>query len=258
MKKMKDMDLFKFLISEADHPFSGWDFSYIRDRVVDAPLTWSYTSMLLPLIRKAESLLDMGTGGGEFLSRLIPLPKHTCTTENYEPNVSIAKKRLEPLGVKVFYCIDDEHLPFKDEEFDLIINRHEFYSQTEVYRILKPNGVFITQQVGDKNNSKLKFLLTGSEESENEIEWNLDYAVNKLEMIGFEILERKEHITSTRIFDVGAIVYYLKAIPWELSGFSVEKYYNKLLEIHSHINEMGYLELDLNNHRFIIKARKPK
>lgn len=253
---MKRDDLFNFLISEADHPFSGWDFSYIRDRIVDVPLTWSYTSMLLPLIRKAESLLDMGTGGGEFLSSLVPLPKHTCATENYEPNVSIAKKQLEPLGVKVFYCKDDEHLPFKDEEFDLIINRHEFYSESEIYRILKPNGIFITQQVGDKNLSKLRLLLTGREESENETEWNLNYAANKLEKTGFEILERKENITSTRIFDVGAIVYFLKAVPRELPGFSVEKYYNKLLEIHSLINERGYLELDSNNHRFIIKARK--
>ena len=78
---MKRNELFDFLISEADHPFSGWDFSYISDRVVNAPLTWSYTSMLLPLIRKAESLLDIGTGGGEFLSSLVPLPKHTCATE---------------------------------------------------------------------------------------------------------------------------------------------------------------------------------
>lgn len=251
---MKSNDLFNFLISEADHPFSGWDFSYISDRVVDAPLTWSYRSMILPLIRKAESLLDMGTGGGELLSSLVPLPKHTCATENYEPNVSIAKKKLKPLGVKVFYCKDNEHLPFKDEEFDLIINRHEFYSQTEVYRILKPNGIFITQQVGDRNGSKLRLLLTGREESENEIEWNLDYAVKKLETAGFNILERKENISSTRIFDVGAIVYSLKAVPWEIPGFSVKKYYNKLLEIDSLINERGYLDLNSNYHRFIIKA----
>ena len=253
---MRDMDLFNFLISEAEHPFSGWNFSYISDRVVSSPLTWSYTSMLLPLIRKAGSLLDMGTGGGEFLSSLIPLPKYTCATENYEPNVPIAKRQLEPLGVKLFSCVDDEQLPFKDEEFDLIINRHEFYSQTEVYRILKPNGIFISQQVGDKNDSKLRLLLTGGEESENETEWNLNFAVNKLEATGFEILESQENITFTRIFDVGAIVYHLKAVAWELSGFSVEKYYNKLLEIHSLINERGYLELDSNNHRFIIKATK--
>jgi SAM-dependent methyltransferase len=253
---MKNTDLFNFLISEADHPFSGWDFSYIRERIVDAPLTWSYKSMLLPLIRSAESLLDMGTGGGEFLSSLIPLPKHTCATENYEPNVPIAKKQLESLGVMLFSCVDDEKLPFRDEEFDLVINRHEFYSEKELHRILKPSGIFITQQVGDKNDSKLRLILTGSEKSENDTEWNLEYAKERLKAIGFEILEEQENITYTRIFDVGAIVYHLKAIPWELPEFSVKKYYNKLREIDSLINQKGYLELDSNNHRFIIKARK--
>jgi SAM-dependent methyltransferase len=253
---MKSNELFNFLISEAEHPFSGWDFSYIRDRVVNVPLSWSYTSILLPLVRKVKSLLDMGTGGGEFLSSLAPLPKHTCATEAYEPNVSIAKKILELLGVKVFYCKDKEYLPFKDEKFDMIINRHEFYSEKEIYRVLKSNGIFLTQQVGDKNDSKLRMILTGSEKSEDDRKWNLGYAVDKLETIGFEILERQENVTPTRIFDVGAIVYYLKAVPWELPGFSVEKYYKKLMKIHSLINKKGYLELNSNNHRFIIKAKK--
>ncbi len=255
---MNDIDLFNFLVFEADHPFSGWDFSYISDRIVNAPLTWSYSSIILPLVRKVESLLDMGTGGGEFLSSLVPLPKHTCATENFEPNIPIAKKNLGPLGVMLFSSVDNEKLPFKNEEFNLVINRHEFYSPIEVYRILKPNGIFITQQVGDINDSKLRLILTGSEKSENDTEWNLEYAEERLKAIGFEILERQENISYTRIFDVGAIVYYLKAVPWELAGFSVEKYYDELMEIQSIINEKGYLELDSNNHRFIIKARKLK
>jgi SAM-dependent methyltransferase len=253
---MKDIDLFNFLISESEHPFSGWDFSYIGERVVTAPLTWSYTSTILPLVRNAESLLDMGTGGGEFLASLIPLPKYTCATEVFEPNVPIAKKRLETLGVKVFHIKEKDELPFKDEEFELVINRHEHYSEKEVYRVLKPNSVFITQQVGDKNDSKLRLAITGSEKSENDTEWNLEYAQKRLQATGFEILEGQENITLTRIFDIGAIAYYLKAVPWELPGFSVEKYYNKLLEIHDHITRDGHLELDSNNHRFIIKARK--
>ena len=253
---MKDMDLFNFLVSESEHQFSGWDFSYIADRVVNSPLTWSYTSTILPLIRDTESLLDMGTGGGEFLTSLMPLPKDTCATESYEPNVPIAKKRLETLGVKVFFCKDKEKLPFKDEEYDLIINRHEDYSEKEVFRVLKPNGIFITQQVGDKNDSKLRLVLTGSEKSENDTEWNLNFAKEKLKANGFEIVDGQEIINSTRIFDVGALAYFLKAIPWELPGFTVEKYYNKLLEIHNLITNKGYLELDSNNHRFIIKARK--
>ncbi|MFX1572990.1 MAG: class I SAM-dependent methyltransferase [Promethearchaeota archaeon] len=255
---MKNKDVLNFFISEAEHPFSGWDFSYINDRVVNSPLTWSYTSIILPELRKAESLLDIGTGGGEYLSSLVPLPHHTCATEGYKPNMPIARNQLEPLGVKIVYCKDEEMLPFADEKFDLVINRHESYSPREVYRILKPEGVFITQQVGDKNDSKLRLVLTGKEELEDFVEWNLEIASNELEANGFQIIEGYEDITSTRIFDVGAIIFYFKAIPWELPGFSIKKYYNKLVEVNDYIADKGYLDLDNNNHRFLIKVKKAK
>ena len=130
-------ELYNFLINEAERPFTGWDFSYINDRIVNDMLLWSYTSKIIPLIRKSTSLLDMGTGGGEFLSTLIPLPKKTRATEAYAPNLSIAKKNLEPLGVKVHFLADERKLPFETSEFDLIINRHEFYDPNEVFRVLK-------------------------------------------------------------------------------------------------------------------------
>jgi len=255
---MKSNELFDFLVSEAEHPFSGWDFSYINSRFVDAPLTWSYSSKVLPIIRTSESLLDMGTGGGEMLATLAPLPKHTCVTEGYKPNVSVARNKLEPLGVKVVYITNKETLPFNEDEFELIIDRHEYYNPKEVYRVLKEGGTFITQQVGDKNNSKFNSMLNLKKTSANEGEWNLEYATNELEAAGFEILEGKEDFTRTRIFDVGAIAYYLKAIPFDFPDFTVKKYYNKLVEINDYINDNGYLDLDMNNHRFIIKAKKPK
>jgi SAM-dependent methyltransferase len=253
---LNDKELLEFLIAESEHPFSGWDFSYIGDRVVNSPLSWSYTSLLLPRIRKAEHLLDMGTGGGEFLASLVPLPRFTCATENYEPNVSIAMNNLKSLDVKVFYCSDDKKLPFNDEEFDLIINRHEYYSPKEVNRILKTNGLFITQQVGDQNDAKLRFILTGENKTEIDTKWNLSFASNELRENGFEIIDGKEDLTLTRIFDVGAIVYYLKAVPWELPGFSIDKYYVKLIELHRQISKNKFLDLPRNNHRFVIISKK--
>ncbi|MFW9825545.1 MAG: class I SAM-dependent methyltransferase [Candidatus Thorarchaeota archaeon] len=243
-------------MSEAKHSFSGWDFSYMENRIENAPLTWSYLSKILRPVRSSSSLLDMGTGGGEFLSILVPLPQHTCATEAYKPNVSIAKKKLEPLGVKVFYLEDEEKLPFKNNEFDLIINRHEYYNVKEVYRILNKNGIFITQQVGDQNDNKLRLILTGIERLEDNVEWNLNHAKEELERVGFRIEEGHENITYTRIFDVGAIAFYLTVIPWELPDFSVKKYYQKLVEINEKIKEKGYIDLDMNNHRFFIKAKK--
>lgn len=252
-----DEDLFNFLIAEANHPFAGWDFSHISKtgRMVDAPLTWSYASKILPRIRQAQSLLDMGTGGGEFLSSLQPLPPHTCATEGYAPNIPIARQQLEPLGVTVYEISDDDLLPFaRDNQFDLIINRHESYSAQEVLRTLKPGCQFITQQVGGENSKDLNQLL-GAPEYTEFAHWNLAYAVKELTDAGFIIREQLEDAPITRFYDVGAIVYYLKAIPWQIPDFSVEQYFDKLLELHQRIQRENFV--DVRYARFFIVGEKP-
>jgi SAM-dependent methyltransferase len=246
--------LYEFLISESKVPFSGWDFSYIKDRMVSAPLTWSYSSKVHSIIRHIDSVLDMGTGGGELFSSFQPFPKHTCATEGFDLNFPVAKKKLEPLGVKVIKHDNDDNLPFENEEFELIINRHESYSVKEVYRILKSGGHFITQQVGGDNDKNLRELLTGEGKGEYDL-WNVNFAANELGLSGFEIVEKKEFFPLTRFFDTGAIVFYLTKIPWEIPDFSVDKYFSKLWDIDNTIQELGYL--DVLNHRFFIEAFKP-
>ncbi|HHV95300.1 MAG TPA: class I SAM-dependent methyltransferase [Clostridiaceae bacterium] len=139
MSKLTIDELFNYLIGEANKKFEGWDFSYLEStgRMQEFPLRWNYRNKVKSRMSGISSLLDMGTGGGEFLSSLVPLPEYTCATEGYEPNIPVARKRLEPLGVKVYRVDDDEFLPFNDETFDLVINRHESYSAKEVKRILK-------------------------------------------------------------------------------------------------------------------------
>ena len=47
----------------------------------------------------------------------------------------------------------------------------------------------------------------------------------------------------------GAIIYYLKAIPWQFPDFKVDKYYKSLIELHKLIKEIGYI--DFTCHRFL-------
>ena len=251
---LSNNELFDYLICEANEKFEGWDFSYLEStgRMQEFPLSWNYRNKVNTRIFGASSLLDMGTGGGEFLSSLSPLPKHTCATEGYEPNIAIAKKRLEPLGVKVYRVDDDESLPFNDETFDLIINRHESYSAQEVKRILKKQGTFITQQVGGLNDKEINELL-GAPKSQY-YNWNLDTAVNDLNEVGLKISEQKEDIVKTRFYDIGAIVFYLKAVPWQIPDFTVEKYFERLKGIDNVIQKEGYI--DFTCHRFFIIANK--
>ncbi len=209
---MKRDPLFLTLLESANTNFSGWDFSLISEtgRMKSEPLSWSYGSTAFQLMQRAESMLYMGTGGGEFLSMLQPFPPTIYATEGYAPNVPIAQKKLEPLGVAVVEVTDDTALPFQDAQFNLIINQHESYAASEVNRILSPNGTFLTQQVGGLDCAEL----------------------NELQENGFTILEAKEEFPFQRFYDIGAIVYYLKAIPWQIPDFTVERYFEELYRIH--------------------------
>ncbi|HNB54867.1 MAG TPA: hypothetical protein PK530_23160 [Anaerolineales bacterium] len=249
--------LFEFLQSEADKPFFGWDFSYLDYRIANAPMDWSYPSLLLYRLRgenPPRSLLDMGTGGGEFFSKLRPFPPHTFATEGYEPNLPLARARLAPLGVEVVSFTDDNHLPFSENEFEMITNRHESYAPREVLRLLTPGGKFYTQQVGEQNDKELVRML-GASVISSETPWNLEYATEELKQAGFIIEMAKECFPTSRIFDVGAIAYYFKAIPWEIPNFSVELYFEALMRLHEKIQRDGYL--DVKSHRFLLVARKP-
>jgi len=251
---MTNDKLFLSLLNEEDQLFSGWDFSFITStgRMQNELLSWSYGSLAKSLIIHSNSILDMGTGGGEFLSMLQPLPKTVFATEGYEPNVSIAKSRLEPLGVKVVQIKNDEHLPFHKQQFDLILNRHESYSPGEVRRIIIDQGIFLTQQVGGQDCLQLNEMLEVPI-NEEYIDWNLETAIKELKKHHFQVLFCKEEFPIQRFYDIGAIVYYLKAIPWQIPNFKAQDYMEQLFKLHQHIRKYGYL--DVKQHRFIIKAK---
>ncbi|UFU00845.1 class I SAM-dependent methyltransferase [Radiobacillus kanasensis] len=244
---------FSFYVEEFNQPFSGWDFSYISEtgRVQTELLPWSYGSIVLPYMQQATSMLDMGTGGGELLSSLRPFPAQIYATEGYEPNVPIAKNRLEPLGVKVYAIQDDDTLPFESNLFDFITNKHESYSVPELKRILRPKGIFVTQQVGGLDCNDINTCL-GAPINPEYSHWNLDYAINELENAGFEIVHKSEYFPKQRFYDIGALLYYLKAIPWQIPGFKIKDYEEKLSRVHDQIQQDGYL--DIQQHRFMLIA----
>ena len=248
------MPSFDHLIQDAlAQDFSGWDFSAMRGRWHEESPPWDYRQLVQARLPHVDSLLDMGTGGGEFLASLSPLPPHTRATESWPPNVPIARQRLTPLGIEVRVPEADEALPFAEAEFELIINRHESICEPEVYRLLKPGGTFLTQQVGGKDNIRLNELIAGTDMGTFE-GWQLTIEVARLETAGFQIIDQREAFSSTTFYDIGAVVFYLKAIPWQIEDFSAERYRDVLFALHQLIEREGGLVTQ--THRFLIEARK--
>jgi SAM-dependent methyltransferase len=168
------------LVTEAmTVPFSGWDFSWLDRRSRSEPLPWDYSARVAALADGARTMLDMGTGGGEVLSRL---PARAGRTEAWPPNVPVAGRRLLPLGIPVIQnegardnmdqagANDGGRLPFRDGSLDLICNRHESFLAVEVSRVLAPGGTFVTQQVDYHDHDGLAQML-GIEMPEEPDSW---------------------------------------------------------------------------------------
>jgi hypothetical protein len=103
-------------------------------------------------------MLEMGTGGGEWLSPLrASAPVHRRHRKR-PPNVNLATIRLgalrdtnSPHGERPDNPDQDSHDPtgrllFRTNTFDPITNRRESFLAGEVAQVLRLKGTFITQQ----------------------------------------------------------------------------------------------------------------
>lgn len=250
---MDDYSLKALWQDEEDFAFQGWDFSHINGRWESEDLAWDYKEILLSHLKSADKLLDMGTGGGEFLLSLKHPFALTTVTEAYRPNVQLCKERLAPLGIEVVQIEEDDILPFEGNSFDMVVNKHESFDPAEVARVLKKGGYFITQQVGGKNNWDLAQHLIPDFIPEPTTH-DLAHSVDSLRKLGFEIQFAEEAFPPIRFFDVGALVYFAKIIEWEFPGFSVDSSFEALCECQKEIQEKGFIQG--TEHRFVIVAKR--
>ena len=242
-------DLLNQWIRDAAAPFEGWDFSYLADRMVEAHPPWDYLALAKAAVGRAADILDVATGGGEVFAALAPFPGRATAVEGYAPNLPVARARLEPLGVPVFQGNTRSGMPFADQSFDLVLNRHGGFRPAETHRILKTGGRFLTQQVGGDNLADLAAAFGA----------DLAYPDNTLARVrddlvalGFEIRRGEEWRGAVTFLDVGAVVYFLKAIPWVVQGFEVERHLGPLQALQAKL--LAGEPLQFTYTRFLIEA----
>lgn len=231
----------------------GWDFSHIDGRCVEEPLPWDYKTVIREYLNPGMQILDYDTGGGEFLLSLGHPHGNTAATEGYPPNVELCRQTLLPLGIDFRPCDDPAVIPFADESFDLILNRHGDIHGEELFRLLKKGGLFITQQVGDENDRDLVEMVLPHVQKPFPHS-NLRTQKKLLENAGFQILKEAEAFRPMRFYDMGAFVWFARIIQWEFPGFSVENCLPRLLEMQKMLEADGCIEGTI--HRYLIVANK--
>ena len=232
----------------------GWDFSHIHGRYEeDEHLPWDYEAIIRSALKDEMKLLDYDTGGGEFLLSLQHPYENTSATEGYPPNVRLCKEKLLPLGIDLRECGDAEHIPFSDGSFDIIINRHGDFYPPEISRLLRPGGLFVTQQVGSDNDRELVKMVLPAAEKPFPHE-NLKEQKARFVDAGFEILQADEAFGPICFYDIGAFVWFARIIEWEFPGFSVDRCFDRLLQLQDIVEREG--RISGTTHRYLIVARK--
>lgn len=239
---------------EAIAHIRGWDFSHIHGKYKEeSDLPWDYKDIIRKYLKDDMRILDYDTGGGEFLLTLKHPFSNTAATEGYPPNVELCKERLLPLGIDFRACDNPEIIPFEDESFDMIINRHGEFNAKELYRLLKKGGIFITQQVGGENDRDLvEMVLPNTEKPFPHL--YLAEQEKVFEEAGFDVIEKAEAYRPISFYDVGAFVWFAHIIEWEFPDFSVDKCFEQLLKMQQMVEENGKVEG--MTHRYLIVAKK--
>lgn len=233
---------------------NGWDFSHIYGRYdAENDLPWNYEQIIRRYLKKDFDIMDYDTGGGEFLLSLNHPYERTSATEGYLPNVKLCREKLLPLGINFKECSNPSEIPFEDDAFDLIINRHGGFDAVEVYRLLRCGGLFITEQVGEDNDRDLvEMVLPGANKPFSHL--NLSEQRKRFENMGFRIVRAEEAFRPIKFYDVGAFVWFARIIKWEFPNFSVDNSFERLLKMQEIIDKTGKIEGTI--HRYLIVAEK--
>jgi hypothetical protein len=111
--------------------------------------------------------------------------------------------------------------------------------------------MFLTQQVDGNNFDDLSAAFDCQQP------WTfftLDWALEQIKGTRLVVQEAREWTGQSHFRDVGAIVYYLKAVPWTVEGFSVERHLAHLLTLQRRLEREGALAFHIK--LMIVQARK--
>lgn len=234
---------------------SGWDFSWLEGRATEQRPTWGYARQLADRLGRASASLDIQTGGGEVLSEAETFPATAVATESWPPNVAKATRLLHPRGVVVVADPDEPPLPFADGAFDLVTSRHPATIWWgEIARVLRPGGIYFAQHVGSSSVFELIEFFLGPQPEARRARSPEDETAAAV-AAGLEIVELQEAKLRIEIHDVAAVVYLLRKVIWWVPDFTVEKYRDRLCELHDLIQQRGPFVAHSTRH--LIEARRP-
>ena len=249
------MASFDELLREAERaPVGGWDFGWLEGRAVEERPSWHFFDRVAERAAACSTLLEVEAGVGRMIGSLPAIPRVAVATEGFPPSVAVAAPVLRARGVALVVTSQARPgLPFAAGTFELVISRHPIEPWwTEIGRVLRRGGSYLAQHVGPHSLRSLsEFMMGPLPESEKR-----DPALERraAEAAGLVVQVLDVERPRTAFFDVGAVVYFLRVVPWIVPDFDVAKYRDRLFDLHEVIERHGAFETTAS--RVLVEAEK--
>jgi len=224
---------------------SGWDFSSMN--VFSAPVPWEYIEEVKNLLKITDSVLDIGTGGGERFVQLASVFGQGLGTDIDPKMIETAKENAVGIN-NISFQVDNSALKDVIGQFDVITNRHAPFDIDPIKHHLKKGGIFITQQVGENNMTNIKKII-GSTNNKPSI------SKAAIEEGGLQCIEFKEYDVEYIVKDIESLVFWLNALDMlhsDIAGgdaIADVETLNAILK--GNVSEQGFVT---NEHRYLVVA----
>jgi SAM-dependent methyltransferase len=247
---------FEELVAEADSAsVDGWDFCWLDGRATEERPSWGYQRLMSQTLATVSAALDIQTGGGEVLAGAATFPPTMAAVEPWPPNAALATKRLHPRGVVVVAIPNEPPLPFSGEAFDLVTSRHpNTVWWAEIARVLRPGGTYLAQHVGPASVSELIECFIGPQ-PEAWARREPDTEAAQARAAGLQVVDMPMERLRQEYFDIGAVIHFLRKVIWAVPDFTVDRYREKLRELHERIVADGAFVA--HSTRILVEVRKP-
>jgi len=231
----------------------GWDFS--RMRTERAPVPWDYMEIVPRYLKPQDTVLDIGTGGGE---RLLAFARSFGQGVGIDPDAEMIRTARENGTARpnvTFGEMSAESLAFPDGTFDVVLTRHAPIVVPEVVRVLKPGGYFLTQGVGARNMANIREAFgTGSG-----VQYDHDYraGIEEFTRLGCRIVATGTYDVRYWVKDIPSLIFWFRAIAGANEvpeGFTIERDWETVRQIIATSSTAnGVL---INEHRTLLIVQK--
>lgn len=158
MKKLNKMDYKSFYKDVAKR--QGWSFKDMKYTKIKNS-EFDYYEFISKHLKSKDIVLDIGCGDCHKSVKFFKAKKVICSDIEQEmlnkaqENIIAAKKE------KIFETMllnKDKKYPFEKETFDFVISRHCGVNTKEMYRVLKKNGIFVSEDIDKNDCLELKLM----------------------------------------------------------------------------------------------------